>query len=108
MNSRYEALEKRRSLEVEGYKNDVRILRQKLKDLEKKLYKVLIILENCLTNELFNLQLTTTMSSSHYDLEMLTHVKETAVTSKKVMDDLQKLKAKLYTIEKDFRNVHDH
>ena len=40
MNSRYEALEKRRSLEVEGYKNDVRILRQKLKDLEKKLYKV--------------------------------------------------------------------
>ena len=40
MNSRYEALEKRRSLEVEGYKNDITLLRLRLKDLEKQLYKV--------------------------------------------------------------------
>ena len=40
MNKQYQALEKRRSLEVEGYKNDIKILRQKLKDLEKKLYRV--------------------------------------------------------------------
>lgn len=39
MNKRYQALERRRSLEVEGYKNDIRLLRQKMKDLEKKLYK---------------------------------------------------------------------
>ena len=42
MNSRYESLEKRRALEVEGFKNDIRILRTKLKDVEKQLFKVRI------------------------------------------------------------------
>ena len=40
MNARYEEIEKRRALEVEGYKNDVKILRQRLKELEKQLYRV--------------------------------------------------------------------
>ena len=40
MNSRYEALEKRRALEIEGYKNDIKLLRQRLKEVEKQLYKV--------------------------------------------------------------------
>lgn len=40
MNSRYEALEKRRCLEIEGYKNDIKLLRQRLKDVEKQLFKV--------------------------------------------------------------------
>ena len=40
MNSRYEGLEKRRSLEIEGYKNDIKLLRQRLKDVERQLYKV--------------------------------------------------------------------
>ena len=43
MNQRYEALEKRRGLEVEGFKNDIKILRGKLKDVEKKLFKVTVI-----------------------------------------------------------------
>lgn len=40
MNSRYENLEKRRSLEVEGFKNDIKMLRDKLKNVEKQLFKV--------------------------------------------------------------------
>ncbi len=40
MNSRYEALEERRCLEIEGYKNDIKLLRQRLKDVEKQLFKV--------------------------------------------------------------------
>lgn len=40
MNSRYETLEKRRALEVEGYKSDIKLLRQRLNTLEKQLYKV--------------------------------------------------------------------
>ena len=40
MNSRYENLEKRRGLEAEGYKNDIKLLRQRLGSLEKQLYKV--------------------------------------------------------------------
>lgn len=40
MNSRYEALERKRALEIEGYKNDIKLLRQRLKEVEKQLYKV--------------------------------------------------------------------
>ena len=40
MNSRYESLDKRRVLEIEGYKSDIKLLRQKLKDVERQLYKV--------------------------------------------------------------------
>ena len=40
MTQRYQDLEKRRNLEVEGFKTDIKNLRQKLKELEKQLYKV--------------------------------------------------------------------
>ena len=40
MNSRYQNLEKRRAMEIEGYKNDIKMLRSRLKDVEKQLYKV--------------------------------------------------------------------
>ena len=42
MTKRYEALENRRILEVEGFKTDIKALRQKLKDLEQMLYKVIV------------------------------------------------------------------
>lgn len=42
MNGRYEALDKRRTLEVEGYKSDIKLLRQRLKEVENQLYKVLL------------------------------------------------------------------
>ena len=41
VNKRYEALEKRRGLEVQGYKADIKILREKLRDLERRLCKVI-------------------------------------------------------------------
>ena len=47
MNARYEQLERRRALEVEGYKNDVKLLRQKLKAVEQQLYKVLVCVCAC-------------------------------------------------------------
>jgi len=37
---RYVDLEKRRNLEVEGFKTDIKNLRARLKDVEKQLYKV--------------------------------------------------------------------
>ena len=40
MNRRYSELERRRNLEVEGFKTDIRQLRARLKDVEKQLYKV--------------------------------------------------------------------
>ncbi|MEQ2200450.1 hypothetical protein XENOCAPTIV_029557, partial [Xenoophorus captivus] len=39
MTQRYEALEKRRAMDVEGFKTDLKHLRQKLKDVEKQLLK---------------------------------------------------------------------
>lgn len=41
MTKRYEALENRRVLEVEGFNTDIKAVRQKLKDLEQMLYKVI-------------------------------------------------------------------
>ncbi|CAC5406450.1 unnamed protein product [Mytilus coruscus] len=40
MNQRYQDLERRRNLEVEGFKNDIKNLRSRLKDVERQLYKV--------------------------------------------------------------------
>ena len=40
MNQRYTDLERRRNLEVEGFKNDIKQLRGRLKGMEKQLYKV--------------------------------------------------------------------
>ena len=37
---RYEALDGRRTLEMEGFKTDVQMLRKKVHDLEKQLFKV--------------------------------------------------------------------
>lgn len=42
MTQRYEALEKRRNMEAEGFMNDIKQLRQKLKDVEKQLFKVIV------------------------------------------------------------------
>lgn len=39
-NQRYLALEQRRVLEVEGFKNDIKILRNRLQDVEKQILKV--------------------------------------------------------------------
>ena len=40
MSEKYQALEKRRGLEIQGYKTDIKMLRQRMNDLEKQLYKV--------------------------------------------------------------------
>eukprot|EP00731_Ephydatia_muelleri_P001126 Em0001g1126a len=89
MNARYEALEKRHALEIEGYKNDIKLLRQRLRELEKQLYK-----------------LTATLGGDK-DVQILQQVKKTATNSKKLLGDLQQLKAKMYSLENDARHVHD-
>lgn len=89
MNTRYEALEKRKGLEIEGYKNDIRLLRQRLKEVEKQLYKLTLSL------------------SGDQEMQILSHVRKTASNSKKLVGDLQNLKAKLYSLENDARHVHN-
>ncbi|XP_071818376.1 coiled-coil domain-containing protein 77-like [Apostichopus japonicus] len=85
MNKRYEALEKRRNLEVEGFKNDIKILRTRLKDVEKQLYKVSLGF------------------GEDGDMKMLTDVHRTAKRSKRMQSDLHQLKAAIYGMENDLR-----
>ncbi|XP_020909424.1 coiled-coil domain-containing protein 77 [Exaiptasia diaphana] len=87
MNQRYEALEKRRALEVEGFKSDIKMLRNKLKNVEKQLFKVTVNI------------------GDDYDEQVLQNVRKTAGRSKKLIGDLHNLKAKIYSLENDIRHV---
>ncbi|XP_071960534.1 coiled-coil domain-containing protein 77-like [Antedon mediterranea] len=87
MNQRYQALEKRRNLEVEGFKTDVKRLRTRLKDVEKQLFKV------------------TVGVGEDGDLRMLHDIHKTAKRSKKIQGELHNLKAKVYGLEDDLRRI---
>ncbi|XP_058942832.1 coiled-coil domain-containing protein 77 [Pocillopora verrucosa] len=87
MNSRYENLEKRRAMEVEGFKTDIKMLRDKLKNVEKQLYKV------------------TVSMGDDYDEQVLKNVRKTAGRSKKLVGELHNLKAKIYSLENDIRHM---
>ena len=92
MNQRYEQLEQRRNLEVEGFKNDIRILRTRLKDVERQLYKVTLSFAEPLIRE-------------DKDLELLSDVKKTGKRTKHIMEDLHDLKTKIYGLEDDLRKA---
>ncbi|KAF6339012.1 coiled-coil domain containing 77 [Rhinolophus ferrumequinum] len=85
MTKRYEALEKRRILEVEGFKTDIKILRQKLKDLEQMLYKA------------------TLNSRANQDLAILCEVRDSNRRAHKIQGELKNLKSKLFGLENELR-----
>ncbi|XP_020496940.2 coiled-coil domain-containing protein 77 [Labrus bergylta] len=85
MTQRYEALEKRRAMEVEGFKTDLKHLRQKFKDVEKQLLKV------------------TLNVGPNQDLAILHEVRQTNTRTKKVQGELMTLKAKIYGLENELR-----
>ncbi|KAM4734953.1 coiled-coil domain-containing protein 77 [Anableps anableps] len=85
MTQRYEALEKRRVMEVEGFKADLKHLRQKLKDVEKQLLKVTLNI------------------GPNQDLAILHEVRQTNSRTKKVQNELLALKAKIYGLENELR-----
>ncbi|XP_070558268.1 coiled-coil domain-containing protein 77-like [Ptychodera flava] len=87
MNQRYEALETRRNLEVEGFKTDIKTLRNRLKEVERQLYRVTVGI------------------GEGDDIAILQDIKRTARRSKKMQGELQNLKAKIYGIENDLRHL---
>ncbi|NXX15503.1 CCD77 protein, partial [Podargus strigoides] len=82
---RYEALEKRRSMEVEGFKNDIKQLRQKLNDVEKQLFKVTLNI------------------GPDQDLAILHEVRQGNRLTRKIQGELKNLKAKIYGLENELR-----
>eukprot|EP00118_Oscarella_pearsei_P013916 m.115619 g.115619 ORF g.115619 m.115619 type:complete len:408 (+) comp37553_c0_seq2:285-1508(+) len=87
MNQRYSGLDKRRGFEVEGFKNDVKLLKQQLKDVEKQLYKI------------------TLNFGGNQDVEILRGIHHTAHRSKKLVGELQYLKANVYSLENRVRQL---
>ena len=87
MNDRYKELEKRRNMEIEGFRNDIKMLRQKLKGVEKQLFKVTIGYSGC------------------DEVDVLQNVHETTVRSREMQGELNHLKAKIYSIEIDIRHL---
>ncbi|XP_073798181.1 coiled-coil domain-containing protein 77 isoform X2 [Danio rerio] len=85
MTRRYEALEKRRVMEVEGFKTDIRLLRQKVKDVEKILFKL------------------TLGGSPKQDLAILREVRQTNRRTEKVQDQLKNLKTKICKLENELQ-----
>lgn len=85
MTKRYEALEERRALEVEGFKTDVRVLRQKLGDLEQMLYKAAC------------------NARADQDLAMLCEVRDSNRRAHRIQGELKSLKSKVFGLEKELR-----
>ena len=46
--------------------------------------------------------------SGGQDMQILSHVKNTASRSRKLMDELQNIKSKVYSLENSARHVHLH
>lgn len=85
MTRRYEALEHRRLLEVEGFKTDIKALRQRLKDLEQMLYKA------------------TMNAQANQDLAILCEVRNGNRRAHKLQGELKSLKSKLFGLENELR-----
>ncbi|XP_057185699.1 coiled-coil domain-containing protein 77 isoform X2 [Triplophysa rosa] len=86
MTQRYEALEKRRALEVEGFKTDIKHLRQKVKDVEKLLFKL------------------TLSASPDKNMAMLQEVRQSNKRTLRVQNELKTLKAKIYKLENELKS----
>lgn len=89
MKQRYEALEKRRLLEAEGYKSSIKILRKRLSEVEQHIYR-----------------LASQWAGGGQDTQMLRDVHATATRSKKVLGELQILKSRVHEAERAVRNGH--
>lgn len=87
-NSQLKRLETYRKSELEGYKTDIKHLKQKITELEKQLMKAVILFEQ-----------------GDKDMELLRTVHRTTVHSKKIAGEIRLLKAKLYELEMELKNL---
>ncbi|EDV29749.1 uncharacterized protein TRIADDRAFT_2488, partial [Trichoplax adhaerens] len=85
MNQRYLALEQRRVLEVEGFKNDIKALRNRLQDVEKQILKV------------------TAGTADDREFRFLKDIQLNAGKSKMILETLKELKVKMYSLESELR-----
>ncbi|CAD5116961.1 DgyrCDS5800 [Dimorphilus gyrociliatus] len=99
MNQRYQELEKRRILEVEGFKTDIKNLREKIKSLEKQLFRITIGVGDDLA------ELSKLKKPDEIDMAMLRRIHSSAQRSKYMVGELKNLKSKVYGMEADLRRM---
>ncbi|XP_043821084.1 coiled-coil domain-containing protein 77 [Dromiciops gliroides] len=82
---RYDTLQNRRRLEVEGFQRDIKTLREKLRGVEQMLYKATLSIR------------------PDQDLAILNEVRKSNKRTVKMQGELKDLKAKLYSLENELR-----
>jgi len=95
MNQRYQDLERRRNLEVEGFKTDIKNLRTRLKEVERQMYKVTIGFSEDMDAK----------RPEDIDMQILRNIRATSGRSKKMVGELKNLKSKIYCIENDLKHL---
>ncbi|KAF5398746.1 hypothetical protein PHET_07446 [Paragonimus heterotremus] len=96
MTNRYRDLERRRQLEMQGYRTDIGALRKKLREVEKQLLKLTLGLAD-------GMELPS--RPQDVDLAILKQVKASTNRSNQLMSELKNLKLKMYTLEDDLRRI---
>ncbi|GFS67900.1 hypothetical protein TNCV_2295421 [Trichonephila clavipes] len=86
--NRLRKMERFHRLEIEGFGTDIKNLKAKILDLEKQLMKAVLIFEH-----------------DKKDIELLKTVQTTAQHSMQAIGAVRRLKAKLYEIETDIKNL---
>ncbi|GFQ68291.1 hypothetical protein TNCT_456901 [Trichonephila clavata] len=86
--NRLKKMERFHHLEIEGFQTDIKNLKAKILNLEKQLVKAVLIFEH-----------------DKKDVELLKTVQITAQHSTQAIGALRRLKAKLYEIETDIKNL---
>ncbi|XP_067132323.1 coiled-coil domain-containing protein 77-like [Centruroides vittatus] len=86
--SNYQQLTRNHRLDIEGFKNDIKILKTKLVNIEKQLLKTIIQVE-----------------SNQNDMNLLKDVHSSTVRSVQIADNLRGLKRKLYALENELKKI---
>ncbi|CAH8477147.1 unnamed protein product [Schistosoma turkestanicum] len=98
---RYQNLERRRQLEMEGYRTDISVLRKKLKEVERQLLKLTLGLTDGLNlPESINVH-----EHKDIDLALLKEVKASTTRSNQILNELKNLKIKMYSLEDELRKI---
>lgn len=84
--NKYKLLERRRATEVEGFKSDIKILRSRLKEMEKQILKI-------------------SLGGPITDIEVLRDIHKQTSKSKGMQQQIRGLKEQIYTLESDFRHM---
>ena len=90
--NRHKDLDRRRKLHVEGYRSDIQLVRSKIRDIEKLLYKITV-------------EEGSDLSSLNIDLKVLTKINQNVKTAQHLHSQIQEAKQQIYTVENQLKHL---